>query len=419
MKQPVSWVARVGVGFVRGCVVAVVSMLVPAVWAAAVALGIWWGAGNPWSWVAPLVLVCGGTLALSRPVCRTVRFLVARWTATVIPDGYRQAGAVTRMSTGYWWNGFSYERTRRDALLDQKWRLRWEDPANWRDLRFTGILPLTAGVVAALPPAGVAAAVLGLGRPGPAARLVGALGLVVAVASAPYAWRLVAPVAVRFLRPSPAMALADRVDELTARRADATVAQAAEIRRIERDLHDGAQARLVALGLSLATAEKLMETDPERAKALMRDARTGATASLTELRELIRGISPPVLNERGLVDAVRALALDIPLDVAVSADARLALDPAIESAVYFGVAELLTNAVRHACASRVRVRLAGDGAGLVVEVEDDGRGGADERGGGGLAGLRRRLAVFDGTLEITSPPGGPTRVRMALPCESS
>ncbi|MGP3973355.1 histidine kinase [Streptomyces sp. 8N114] len=418
MRQLGSWVARVGVGFVRGCAVAVVSMLVPAVWAAAVALGIWWGAGNPWSWVAPLVLVCGGTLALSRPVCRMVRYLVARWTATVIPAGYRQAGVVTRMSTGYWWNGFSYERTRRDALLDQKWRLRWKDPANWRDLRFTGIVPLTAGVVAALPPAGVAAAVLGLGRPGLATRLVGALGLVVAVASAPYAWRLVEPVAVRFLRPSPAMVLADRVDELTAQRADSTVAQAAEIRRIERDLHDGAQARLVALGLSLATAEKLMETDPEGAKALMRDARVGATASLAELRELIRGISPPVLNERGLVDAVRALALDIPLDVAVSADARLTLDAPIESAVYFGVAELLTNAVRHAHASRARVCLARDETDLVVEVEDDGRGGADERADGGLAGLRRRLAVFDGTLEITSPPGGPTRVRMALPCES-
>ncbi|RCG24378.1 hypothetical protein DTL70_11470, partial [Streptomyces diacarni] len=92
--------------------------------------------------------------------------------------------------------------------------------------------------------------------------------------------------------------------------------------------------------------------------------------------------------------------------------------PPIESAVYFGVAELLTNAVRHAHASRARVSLARDEAGLVVEVEDDGRGGADERADGGLAGMRRRLAVFDGTLEITSPPGGPTRVRMALPCES-
>lgn len=162
------------------------------------------------------------------------------------------------------------------------------DPVAGPRQLFTAIVPFTAGLVAALPPAGVAAAVLGLGQPGPVARVAGALGLVVAVAGAPYAWRPVVPVAVRFLRPSPAMALADRVDELTAQRADTTVAQAAEIRRIERDLHDGAQARLVSLGLSLATAEKLLETDPEQAKALMREARTGAATSLTELRELVR-----------------------------------------------------------------------------------------------------------------------------------
>lgn len=419
MRQLGSWLARVGVGFVRACVVTVVSLLVPAVWAAAAALGVWWGAGNPWSWVAPFVLVCVGTLALSRPVCRMVRFLVARWTTTVILAGYRQAPPVTQLSTGYWWNGFSYERTSRDALLDQRWRVRWIDPANWRDLRFTAVAPLTAGVVASLPPVGAAAAVLGLSQPAPSARLVGAVGLVVAFTTAPYAWRFVEPVAVRFLRPTPAMVLADRVDELTAQRADATVAQAAEIRRIERDLHDGAQARLVSLGLSLATAEKLMETNPAQARALMREARAGATASLTELRDLVRGINPPVLNDRGLVDAVRALALDSPLETEVSADLRLRLDPPIESALYFGVAELLTNAVKHAQATRARISIARDTTTtIVVDVEDDGRGGAGERADGGLAGLRRRLAVFDGTVEINSPAGGPTRVRMMVPCES-
>ncbi|MFC7304087.1 sensor histidine kinase [Streptomyces monticola] len=418
MRQLGSWTARAGVGFVRACVVAAVSMLVPVVWAAAVAWGIWWGAGNPWSWVGPLVLVCVGTFALCRPVCRIVRHLVARWTGTVISAGYRRAGPVTRMSTGFWWNGFTYERSRRDALLDQKRRIWWSDPATWRDLRFTGIVPFTAGLAAALPPAGVAVAVLGFAQPGPAARLVGALGVVVAVATSPYAWRPVEPVAVRFLRPSLAMELADRVDDLTAQRADATVAQAAEIRRIERDLHDGAQARLVALGLSLATAEILMESDPDQARALMRDAQAGATASLAELRGLIQGISPPVLNERGLIDAVRALALDAPLDVTVSAGTSLRLDPPIESAVYFAVAELLTNAVRHAQASRAYISLGRDENGVIAEVDDDGRGGADVRAGGGLAGLRRRLAVFDGTLEITSPPGGPTRVRITVPCES-
>ncbi|WP_371525807.1 sensor histidine kinase [Streptomyces sp. NBC_01283] len=418
MRQVVSWAAGACTGFVRACVVVGVSMLVPAVWAAAVALGIWWGAGNPWSWLAPVVLVMVGSLALSRPVCRIFRHLVARWTATVVPAGYRQAEPVVRMSTGYWWNGFSYERTRRDALMDQRWRIWRSDPANWRDLRFTGIAPFTAGLVAAVPPAGAAVAVLGLGQPGLGVRLFGVVGLAVAIGSAPYAWRVVEPVTARFLRPSAAMVLADRVDELTAQRADTTVAQAAEIRRIERDLHDGAQARLVGLGLSLATAEKLMESDPEQARALMREARVGATTSLTELRELVRGITPPVLNDRGLIDAVRALALDCPVEATVSSDVRLRLDPPIESAVYFGIAELLTNAVKHARATRARISVAWDGTGLVVDVEDDGRGGASARPGGGLAGLRRRLAVFDGTLEITSPAGGPTRMRIVVPCES-
>ncbi|MEU8344102.1 histidine kinase [Spirillospora sp. NPDC048832] len=411
MGQPGAWASRVGVGFVRACLAAGVTMLVPAVWALAVAWAIWWGPANPWSWLGPLVLVCVGTLGLARPVCRMVRFLVARWTGTAIPDGYREAGPVVRMSTGYWWNGFSYERTRRDALMDQKWRVRWRDPANWRDLRFVAIAPFAAGLPACVPLAGVGAAAVFW----PA----GVAGLVVAVAAAPYAWRPLLPVAVRYLGPSRAMALADRVEELAGQRADVTISQAAELRRIERDLHDGAQARLVSLGLSLATAEKLMETDPARAKALMREARGGAAASLAELRELVRGINPPVLNERGLVDAVRALALDTPLDVTVSAAAGLRLEPPIESAVYFGVAELLANAVKHARASAVQITLGRDETGVVVQVEDDGAGGAGAVSGGGLDGLRRRMAVFDGTLDIASPAGGPTRVRMAVPCESS
>ncbi|GAA1979785.1 sensor histidine kinase [Amycolatopsis minnesotensis] len=403
------------VGFGRACVLAVVGMLVPAVWAGAVALTIWWG--SPWAGIGPFVWAWLGTILLARPICRMVRFLVAKWTATAIPAGYRRAEPVVRMSTGYWWNGSSYSRSSREARQDQRLRLWRTDPATWRDLRFMAILPLTVGVVAAVPPVGVAVAVLGFSGPVP---LLGVLGLVVAAGSAPYAWRLLEPVAVRFLRASPAMELEDRVDELTAQRADTTIAQAAEIRRIERDLHDGAQARLVSLGISLATVEKLMDTDPDRAKALLAEARSGAASSMAELRELVKGISPPVLTERGLVDAVRAFALDSPLETVVVAEVELRLDPPVEAAVYFGIAELVTNAAKHAGASRARVSIARDGrdTGVVVEVEDDGRGGAEERPGGGLAGLRRRLAVFDGTCEITSPRGGPTTVRMMVPCES-
>src|SRR5882762_241950 len=146
MGQVVSWVTSACVGFVRSCVVVVVSMLVPAVWAAALVLGIWW-AGNPWSWVPLFVLASTATIALSRPVGRAFRFLVAKWTATVIPAGYRQAEPVARMSTGYWWNGFSYSRTSREARQEQQWRIRWSDPATWRDLRFTAIAPVTAGLI--------------------------------------------------------------------------------------------------------------------------------------------------------------------------------------------------------------------------------------------------------------------------------
>ncbi|TCC60316.1 sensor histidine kinase [Kribbella pittospori] len=408
-----SWVASACVGFVRSCIVLVITMLVPAVWAAGVAVAIWWR--SPWTWIVPFIWASLGTLLLIRPVAGMVRSLLARWTGTVIPGGYRELGAVTQLSTGFWWNGHSYEKTRRDAEKDLRMRVRWTDPANWRDLRCLAILAVTAALAAAVPPAGIVAAVIGFAQSMP---VLGVAGLVVAVASSPYAWRPFEPIAVRFLRPTPSMALANRVDELTVQRADATVAQAAEIRRIERDLHDGAQARLVSLGLSLATAEKLMETDPRAAKALLKDARVGAATSLSELRELVRGINPPVLNERGLVDAVRALAMDTPLETTVSAGGELRLDPPIESALYFGIAELLTNAVKHAQADHAEIAISHDGTGIVVLIEDDGRGGARIEDAGGLAGLRRRLAAFDGTLELTSPDGGPTRARMTVPCES-
>ncbi|GAA4202701.1 hypothetical protein GCM10022220_10620 [Actinocatenispora rupis] len=249
-----SWARSAGAGFLRACVVGAVGLAVPAGWAAGVALVIWWH--SPWTLLPVGIWVCLGTFLASRPICRLVRYLVARWTGTVVAGGYRRIGAVTRMSTGYWWNGHSYERSQQRAREDLELRLRFTDPATWRDLRFMAILPL-AGLAAAVPPAGVVVAVLGLTQPTAPARVVGVLGALVAVAAAPYAWRPLAPLAVRFLRATPEMLLADRVDELLAQRADTTVAQAAEIRRIERDLHDGAQARLVALGLALATAERL------------------------------------------------------------------------------------------------------------------------------------------------------------------
>ncbi|MFI7117520.1 sensor histidine kinase [Amycolatopsis sp. NPDC049868] len=415
MRGLVKWAADAGTGFWRAAALTAVSMVVPAMWAAAVWLMIAWG--SPWAATAPALWAVVATFLLARPICWTFRFFRRSWTGVVVPGGYREPVPAVQMSTGYWWNGSSYAKSRREAEKDQRLRMLWSDPATWRDLRFVWIAPFTAGIVAAVPLAGVACLVWGILDPGLASILLAGVGLVAAVGAAPYAWRVIAPVTDRFLRGSPAMILADRVDELTAQRADTTVAQAAEISRIERDLHDGAQARLVGLGLSLATAEKLMETDPESARALLRDARAGAAASLSELRELVRGIRPAVLNERGLTDAVRAFALDSPLETTVSTDVQLSLDAPIESALYFGVAELLTNAAKHASATKATVLIARDSTSIAIEVEDDGKGGANEQNGGGLAGLRRRLAVFDGDLKITSPVGGPTRVRMSVPCE--
>ena len=200
-----------------------------------------------------------------------------------------------------------------------------------------------------------------------------------------------------------AQALARRVDGLTRTRSDATETAVAELRRIERDLHDGAQARLVALGMSLRAVEQLMRTNPEAALALVAEARETSSRALEDLRDLVRGIYPPVLADRGLAEAVRNLALDTLLDVDVDVDLLGEPPMPVAAAVYFAVAEALTNAVRHAGAGAVRVGLEHADGMLRATVADDGRGGADASRGTGLAGVERRLATFDGILAVSSP----------------
>ncbi|GAA4233343.1 sensor domain-containing protein [Actinomadura meridiana] len=214
-------------------------------------------------------------------------------------------------------------------------------------------------------------------------------------------------------------ALTERVQRLTETRSDSVDASAAELRRIERDLHDGAQARLVALSMNIGLAEEMMKDDPETALRLLAEARAASGTALTELRDLVRGIHPPVLAERGLDGAVRALALSLPLPVDVQIDLPGRPDAPVESAAYFAVAEMFANIVKHSGAHRAWIQIEHAGGRLLMIVGDDGTGSADPAQGSGMRGIERRLAAFDGTMAVTSPPGGPTVVTMELPCALS
>ncbi|HWE58369.1 MAG TPA: histidine kinase [Solirubrobacteraceae bacterium] len=206
-----------------------------------------------------------------------------------------------------------------------------------------------------------------------------------------------------------------RVDELTRTRSGALNEQASQLRRIERDLHDGAQARLVALSMQLGRAEERLADRPETA-ALIRRAREEATAAIAELRDLARGIAPPVLADRGLKAAVESLANRSAASVEVRGDLDHRPPPVVETAAYFVVAESLTNVVKHAPGATARVTVTQDGAMLVVEVVDNGPGGADPAGSG-LTGLKQRVEALDGRLEVHSVPGDGTVVWAVLPCE--
>jgi|SRR4051794_16721394 len=255
----------------------------------------------------------------------------------------------------------------------------------------------------------------------PEAFVAAAIGLVV-LPLAPWIVRGASAVDALLVRsllsPSRTDELEERVDELRVTQARSVDIAMADRRQIERDLHDGAQQRLLALGMDLGMALDKFEDDPEGARALVGDAHEELQKAIVELRNLARGIHPAVLTDRGLDAALSSLAarsaLDVHLDVRV--DRR---PPAsAEATAYFIVAEALTNAARHAGASRVDVRVRLANGTLRVEVEDDGVGGASATDGGGLAGLSDRASSIEGTLQVSSPPGGPTVVSAELPCAS-
>ncbi|BFU45274.1 sensor histidine kinase [Krasilnikovia sp. MM14-A1004] len=332
---------------------------------------------------------------------------------------------------------------RPERALPGGWRsFRWivTDPATWRDLAWLvpgAVVGLALGLLAiAIPLYGVEGISLlplwlylsvdwyGYGFFWPIASLPeallsvpqGVLFVALGLSAAPVLLTVNARFTRLFLAPTKAAELRLRVAQLTVTRADTVDAQAAELRRIERDLHDGAQARLVSLGMTIGLAEEMLERDPAAARRLLTEAREVSGTALLELRNLVRGIHPPVLAERGLYGAVRALAMGLPLPVAVELDLPGRPETPVESAAYFAVAEALANVVRHSRARTAQVSIRYAGGLLALGVRDDGVGGADPSRGTGLRGIQRRLAAFDGTMTVSSPPGGPTVVMMELPC---
>ncbi|MFC4610066.1 sensor histidine kinase [Streptomyces maoxianensis] len=356
------------------------------------------------------------------------RLLAAQWSGVSIPARYRP-----------------FPRDMRTGIIGQVERctLMLKDPATWRDMQWL-LVDMTAGaIVAILPPALILDGIFGLlllaglwqpiveadgtywysfipvdgwGTAGLAA-LLGVVWIKVALYGNPVLVRTHFRLAGYVLTPNREEELEQRIGRLTETRHDALDTSAAELRRIERDLHDGAQARLVAMGMNLGTIEALIEKDPAQAKELVLKARASSAEALTELRDLVRGIHPPVLAERGLGDAVKALALRLPVKTEVDVELPGRADAPVESAAYFAVSEALTNAVKHSGAERIWVDMSYSDGSLRIAVTDNGGGGAAIAAGSGLSGLERRLGTFDGVLAVSSPAGGPTMVTMEIPCE--
>lgn len=256
--------------------------------------------------------------------------------------------------------------------------------------------------------------------PAAAAAVAGVAGLLLLPVAASVSRGLMAlhrAVVAGLLCESEEQALQRRVVTLEESRRAVLDVEATELRRIERDLHDGAQQRLVGLTIDLSLAADRIDDDPVAARGLVLEARDQAREALAEIRDLVRGIAPAILLDRGLVPAISALAARAPVPTAVvsTLPEGIRLADAVERAAYFVVAESLANVAKHASATRCEVRVLAEPRGLVVETWDDGAGGARVVPGGGLAGLAGRVEALDGTLTVESPAGGPTTVRALIP----
>jgi signal transduction histidine kinase len=251
------------------------------------------------------------------------------------------------------------------------------------------------------------------------AALVGLVGLALIAPWTSTAMAAIDAATVRtLLGPSRETRLEAEVSRIEASRQAAVGSAEAERRRIERDLHDGAQQRLVALAMDLGMARERFDADPEQSRRLVAEAHEEAKAALTELRDLVRGFHPAILEDRGLDAALSAVVARCPVPVQLEIDVPVRPSPVVESAAYFVVTEALTNVAKHSGATGARVSIARRGDRLAIDVTDDGRGGADPAAGSGLRGLAERVQSLGGWMQVLSPPGGPTSVLVEMPCGS-
>lgn len=387
-----------------------------------------------------LVALVAATIGMASSVILLPVAAATAWLASVCARGFGRV-----------------ERSRAAGLLDvevadphpplvgawwQRLRSRATTASRWRELLYFGVQMLVAPIAFALAltiwSGSLALTLLPVARtalPDDTARfwlfdvtgtgaalLVGVVGVVGLVVVAPWATMAIASLLARLVRallgPGSSEAYEAQVQELQASRSAAVDAAEAERRRIERDLHDGAQQRLVALAMDLGMAQERFDTDPEGARALVTEAHQEAKAALAELRDLVRGFQPAILGDRGLDAAlspvIARLAIPVHLDVRV--DQRP--PAAVESAAYFIAVEALTNVAKHAGATRASVSIETAGSRLAIAITDDGRGGADPALGTGLAGLQERVQGLGGRFQLVSPTGGPTTLFVELPCAS-
>jgi signal transduction histidine kinase len=385
---------------------------------------------NLWACVYPVLLIPPTLLAVRR-LANVTRRLSGEWCGVPIPEPYRPYREPDPQA-GRW---------RRFAQASEQLVT---DRATWRDLLWMSVDPMLIWVLAFIPITVIVWGLYGVIMPAVWSPIVHAggnqwyafirvndeytallclpLGLAftaLGVWITPLFLRWYGQSARSMLAPTTQAALQQRVVQLSESRAQVVDTGAAEVRRIERDLHDGAQARLVAMGMTLSAAEQVLDQNPAAARALLLEARDASARALTELRDLVRGIHPPVLADRGIGEAVRALAMDSPMRIRVTNELPGRPPAPVESAAYFAVSELLANVSKHAGARQVWIDLRYEHGLLRIDVGDDGQGGADPSQGTGLRGIERRLSAFDGILALSSPPGGPTVATVELPCALS